>query len=240
MIGLKMFFLWSCVVALGLLGLKADAGESMRVEEFPVGKQTDLWTSAILSGFELGNSAEKVYAYPHDKVWVAVKTASERLAKVGKRDIVSVDEKTGRIQNGKISQDAALGMSTGAWLDEIFTEVVPVSQNETKVVVYRRVVQVILKRQRGGYERQWRTAQSNGQIENWVLTQIEDQLVAMPTRPNESGSIAPKAGVKAGDEAESKLQRLLELKEKKLITEEEYQTLRKKALDDLVAPPSPK
>lgn len=158
---------WLCAAGVGLTSVGTSAGEFKRVEEFPQGMQTDVWTSAFLSGFELSNAVERTFPASFSKLWVAAKRVAERLETVGRRSLVGADERTGRIQNGKISQDASLGAGSGGWLDEIMTEVTALAADSaTKVVVSRRVVQTVLKRQRSGYDRQWRTSKSNGQIEN--------------------------------------------------------------------------
>jgi len=216
----------------------AEPGEFKRVEEFPQGKQTELLASAILSGLGLSHSVERVYPSPRERVWAAAKKAAEQLDKVGGRQVVSVDDKTGRIQNGKISQDESLGAGRGAWLDEVHTEITPVSEGETKVVVSRRVVQTTLKRRRGGYEREWRSAKSNGQVENWVLTRIEDAIAALAAEPVAPEPKTARPELKEGAGIESRLEKLRELKEKNVISEAEYQAMRQRVLEGLLTPPS--
>ncbi len=221
----------------------SDAGKFTRVDTFPEGKQTDVWTSAFLSGFELSNSVEIVCQAPEKQVWIAAKRAAEALQKVGKRKLAAAEEGTGRIQNGKISRDEALGMGVGAWLDEIATELTALGPEQTKVVVSRRVVQTTprSRAQRGSSERPWVASKSNGQIESWLLTQVEVELASVLARaggPEKAPSPpeAPKARPAPAGDVEAQLLRLKDLRQKNLISEDEYQAVRKKVLEGLLAP----
>lgn len=225
------------VAVLFLLPLAALASEYKPVAEFPQGKQTDAFASAFLSGFNLGNAVERSYSAPLAQVWLAAKRAAEDLEKAGRREIATVNERTNRVQVGKISQDAAAGLGTGGWMDEIVIEATKVSDIETKVVVSRVVVQPILKKARSGYDRQLRSAKSSGDIESWVHTRLERELAAIAAEPQPpvvakfeeaKPEPAPAAGATS---PEAQLQRLGDLKAKGLISEEEYQAMRKKVLE---------
>ena len=165
-LGLLLLFILACT----------GTSQSIRVGEFPQGKQTDVVTSAFLSGMPLSNILEKTYAEPYANVWAATVSVAERFDKIGRRPVVAIDEKNGRIQNGRISQDTLIGSGTGAWVDEFVMEVTSLSDNQTKVSVFRRVITSRLKRRSTGYSREWREDKSNGQIENWLLTQIEGEI----------------------------------------------------------------
>jgi hypothetical protein len=219
-------------------------GKFKRITAFPEGEQLNALLSGLLSGYELANAVETVCAAPEARVWEAVKKAAEQLQKVGGRAVIGRDEETKRIQNGKIREDAALGSGAGAWMDEIQMRVTPsATEGTSKVVVTRRVVKHIAGRR----QRPWRSSRSNGEIENWVLTQIEDALAAPVARavPEPARALREPVGTHqmpgaapAGD-AESQLRRLQDLRSKNLIGEDEYQAMRKRVLENLVTSATP-
>lgn len=160
----------------------AGAGQFVRVDQFPEGEQINFMASAILSGTKDVNVVERIYAAPYEKAWTAVKGAAERFAKTGKRSIAGIDEKNGRIQNGAITQDALVGLGTGNWRDEFVMEATALSNNQTKVSVVRKVVELELISGSTVFkaaDRRWKTQWSNGQIESWLHTQIEDELAKL-------------------------------------------------------------
>jgi hypothetical protein len=219
-------------------------GKFKRVTAFPEGEQINALLSGLLSGYELGNAVETVCAAPEARVWEAVKKAAEQLDRVGRRPVVGRDEKMQRIQNGKIREDASLGSGAGAWMDEIGVEVTPAAtEGSSKVVVTRRVVKHIAGRR----QRPWRSARPNGEIERWVLTQIEDALAAPVARvvpePAKTGpepvAGTPTPGAADAGDAESQLRRLQDLRSKNLIGEDEYQVMRKRVLESLVTSATP-
>ena len=177
----RNLLLCTLIVCFGSVTGCLGAGHFTRVDEFPEGVQKDYMTSAFLSSLELSNSVETAYDAPYEKVWAAAKRVAERLDKIGSRPIIGVDEKNGRIQNGNIGTASRLGVGTGAWRDQFLTEVTTISANQTKVTVQRKVVATILKRRASGSHREWRSQKSNGQIESWVLTQIENELQGEPS-----------------------------------------------------------
>ncbi|MGH9461126.1 MAG: hypothetical protein ACRD1X_07900 [Vicinamibacteria bacterium] len=159
----------------------ATSGENTRVETFPAGEQTNILIGGLMSGLKDTNVVERVYQAPYEKVWAAVKRVAERFDKVGGRPLVAIDEKNGRVQNGNLTQDALIGLGGGAWADQFVTEATAVSPSQTRVAVARRVVQkesTTLAGGRRGVEGRWKSQWSNGQIESWLLTQIEDELKA--------------------------------------------------------------
>lgn len=159
----------------------ATGGEFTRVETFPTGEQTNVLIGGLMSGLKDTNVVERVYQAPYEKVWTAVKRVAERFDKVGGRPLVAVDEKNGRIQNGRLTQDALIGLGGGAWADEFVMEATAVSPSQTRVAVARRVAEkevATLAGGRRGIEGRWKSQWSNGRVENWLLTQVEDELKA--------------------------------------------------------------
>ncbi len=184
---LSQFFA-SIVLLLGLpilsgcatLGnLSGTSAPSERIEEFPKGEQVSILIGGFFSGLKDVNVETRVFDAPYNKVWLAAKLTAEKLDKVGKRPVVLVDEKNGRISNGVISQNVLIGLGSGAWVDQFQIEITSVSDNKTKVNVARKVVEkeiATLAGARRGIQGQWKSQWSNGNIEKWILTQIEDQI----------------------------------------------------------------
>jgi len=77
---------------------------------------------------------------------------------------------------------------------------------------------------------------STGENENWILAQITDRLALRAnTLP---AAAAPSAPPAAATSIEDQLKKLKDLREKNLISEAEYKSMRAKALDAVVSPPS--
>ncbi len=152
---------------------------SARVEQFPKGEQVNTLIGGFFSGLKDVNVETRVFDTPYDKVWSAAKLTADKLDKIGKRPLVLIDEKNGRISNGVITQNALIGFGGGAWADQFQIEVTSISDNKIKVDVARKVVEkefVTLAGARRGIEGNWKSQWSNGNIEKWILTQIEDQI----------------------------------------------------------------
>lgn len=141
-----------------------------RIEEYPSGEQTKSVIGSFFSGTVDVNTVEYVFDATLDKVWPAIKQVAKKFAKVSGRIVVGINESNYLIQNGKISQDSMIGSGSGAWRDEFQMQALS-NENKTKVIVARKVVQ---KEFTG--KREWKTQLSNGKIENYLLTQIEDEL----------------------------------------------------------------
>ncbi len=171
------FFLCS----LAAYGQKTDF---KREEKMPAGKQTNLWASALGSGFKDVNVVEYTFEAPFEEVWPAVKRVASRFEKDGGRPIVGVNENASLIQNGKITQDQMQGARRGAWLDEFQMSAVKIDSANTKVIVSRKVIESVPAR-RGAWTPLW----SNGKIEKYLLTQVEYEIrnpVMMQARAVES------------------------------------------------------
>lgn len=143
-----------------------------REENFPKGSQTNSLIGSFLSGLKDVNAITHTFDAPYQKVWAEVKQTAKKFDKEGGRRIVGIDEEAGRVQNGKIDLNNTIGMGALAWLDEFLIEATAVG-DQTKVSVTRKVVQNDIK---GNFSREWKTQYSNGKIERWLLTQIEDSL----------------------------------------------------------------
>lgn len=152
------------------LSIMAQDKRFKRVEKFPAGEQTRSIIGSFLSGLKDYNVVQYAFDAPYENAWPAVKRAARTFAKVGGRPVVAIDEDSGRVQNGRITQNAMFGMGPGAWIDEFIIEATKLGQ-KTKVAVSRKVIQ---KEFTG--DRPIKTQFSNSNIENYLLTQIEDEI----------------------------------------------------------------
>lgn len=166
-----------------------------RVEHFPSGIQIDTFASAWINRVHPSQVSEHFDARYAD-VWRAAKIVAGRLERKAEKAETTIDEEGGRIQitdDQEVIQDVTSetgdhvtlrrsGASRLAgWKDEYQIQVVAISEGGTTVTVSRAVLALPRFRfcfyvaamcERGKYEPEV----SNGQIENWVLTQITDEL----------------------------------------------------------------
>jgi hypothetical protein len=170
---MKTAFLIIAMALLYSISALAQDKEFKRVEQYPKGDQIAVMSSTFLAGAINMHTEQNVYNAPYDKVWAATQRATQALSKVGGQSVVSTDEQSGRIQNGKINQDDLVGRGSYQWADEFITEVTRLTSSMTRVTVSRKVVK---KTQNLRNQYVWQTASSNGKIERWVLTQIEDEV----------------------------------------------------------------
>ncbi|HKZ77131.1 MAG TPA: hypothetical protein VJ124_02325 [Pyrinomonadaceae bacterium] len=168
---LRSLLLSALFLAGTVTSFSAQEKHFKRVEGFPPGEQTNDWIGSFMSGVKDANVEQYTFEAPYERVWGATLRATEVFGTTGGRPRVAVDASSGRIQNGRISQDATVGMGATAWMDEFVVEVVRLTQALTRVAVMRKVVE----KQISG-DRPWKTVWSNGKIERWILTQIEDEL----------------------------------------------------------------
>jgi hypothetical protein len=151
----------------------AQDKEFKRVDQFPKGDQIAVMSSTFFAGAATAHAEQNVYSAPFEKVWAAAQRAALALDKMGGRSVVATDERSGKIQNGQISQDSLVGRGSFQWMDEFVTEVTRLTASMTRVTVSRKVVK---KTQNLRHEYVWQTMFSNGKIERWVLTQIDDEV----------------------------------------------------------------
>jgi len=180
---------------LSLLAACSSTIRFERVEHFPSGIQIDTFASAWINRVHPSQVSEHFDARYAD-VWRAAKVIAGRLEKRVEKAATTIDEETGKIQitdDQEVMQDVtsetgdhATLRRSGAtrlagWKDEYQIRVVAISERRTTVTVSRAVLALPRFRfcfyvaamcKRGTYEAEV----SNGQIENWVLTQITDEL----------------------------------------------------------------
>jgi hypothetical protein len=176
---------WALVLgcALWLAGCASDQFE--RVQEMPEGIQID----AVASGWTNRSYASQVsdrYGAPYATVWAATLRVAKRVKQMGVKPAMILDPVHGQIQireSRMMSQDADYdpdGLRLRGWIDEFRFQVTVVSGDRTKVTVSRtvrgipsfRICAYVMAACGGGYEPEV----SNGKVEDWILTQIEDDL----------------------------------------------------------------
>jgi hypothetical protein len=143
---------------------------------YPDGKQTsfagtigDIWSN------QNGIRSEKhLFPKSYDEVWEAAKQAAQKFSRIGKRPL-KIDEEMRRISNSNIerARNEKDTLIQTSWIDEITTEVTYIDQAQTKVIVSRKVLEI--QTDRYG-KKAWGNVASNGKIERWILTQIEDEI----------------------------------------------------------------
>lgn len=184
------------LVGLSLPAACSNAIRFERVEHFPLGIQIDTFASAWENRLRPSQISEHFDARYAD-VWQAAKIVAWRLEKKTEKAETTFDEETGRIQitdEQQVHETASpeaddpghvrrpSGSKLSGWKDEFLIQVSAISERRTMVTVSRAVLGIPRFRfcfyvaamcERGTYEPEV----SNGQIENWVLTQITDELV---------------------------------------------------------------
>ena len=183
-----------------IVGLTLTAGCSPtlrfeRVEHFPPGIQIDTYASAWTNRLRPSEVSEQFDARYED-VWQAAKEAARRLGQRVEKAELIIDGAAGKIQildEQHVPENTAAdtgtpgtlrrpkGSKLSGWRDEFLILVSSLSERRTKVTVSRVVLGIPRFRfcfyvaamcERGTLEPEI----SNGQLENWLLTQISDVL----------------------------------------------------------------
>jgi len=186
---------WTGALAASSLGLLAAcSGEQrfQRVEQFPRGPQINYAASSFLTQVHTTHVSDR-YTAPYAGVWAAAKRVVERLEKAWAKPTASVDEDMGVIVlTTDHREDEAKTMFNPdplrikGWRDEIRIKVIELYEDRTKVVVSRTVLGAPYDRRCPDRSLEcakpiiYEPEVSNGQIENWILTQIEDAIAKPP------------------------------------------------------------
>jgi len=144
------------------------------------------------------------------------------------------------IQSGIFTTEpVARSHVTARWEDSYYITVTEQPEGRSLVRVLR-TLHVYRGRQRD--TKPTSPIPSDGHNEKWLLTQVGDRLAAMPPseRPSSAGGqretpdTSGAAKSTASSDLEQKLTELQQLRQKNLISEEEYQTHRKQILEGLL------
>ena len=162
--------------------------EFHRVEQPPAGMQTKELASATSTQSHRSKVATR-YAASYDQVWDAAVRAVPKLEQLGELPLSKYDKAHGRIEVRETHttpqegpQTSAEDLSFKGWKDDFVIEVRRVSDTETKVIVHRTVLGIPGFRACRGHRgrirprRAYEPEVSNGEIEDWFLTQIQDEL----------------------------------------------------------------
>jgi hypothetical protein len=181
---------WVGVCALVLVALACAAGCAgegfKRVEEQPVGIEINEVASGRASKSYASHVSDR-YDAPYEAVWAAATRVARRVEQMGVRPVLRLDSTRGEIvvrENRVTRQDGSDydpdDLRLEGWIDEFLFQVTALSADRTKVTVARtvrgiprfRICPYTLAACARGYEPEV----SNGMIEDWILTQIEDDL----------------------------------------------------------------
>jgi hypothetical protein len=138
-----------------------------RVEKFPEGREVTTWGSFMgeLAGDKL---VSRIYNTSYKDIWKAALKVSTELETRGRTPVFPLPDR-GQISIGAIDQNRLIGRGGGAWMDTFAIQLVKLNDGQIRVTVLRKVLEL-------PNTRQWRRAISNGKIERWVLTRIEDEV----------------------------------------------------------------
>ena len=158
-------YLHSYLIAVLLMPGSPPQKHFDRVESFPTGANTSVLGSL------LGGQGVTEYDFDAslERVWGALQHATSSPEMTMLRPIVSVDQQRHSVQNGSLARMALDEKERGGdFVDEFHTQATKVSDTQTRVTISRELRRQI--RGRWGYEK------TNGKIERWILSRIEDEL----------------------------------------------------------------
>lgn len=175
------------VICAGLLGAGGCASESFhRVEALPEGIQIN----SVASGFANKSHTSHVsdrYAAPYADVWAATLRVANRVKHQGIKPVMVVDQARGEIKLRETHEMRNTDqeydpdeLRLRGWVDEFQFQVIALDAGRTKVMVARTVRGIpafqvcgfVIAACQSGLEPEV----SNGHMEDWILTQIEDDL----------------------------------------------------------------
>lgn len=168
-----------------------STGGYFRVERFPTGNE------ASIVGFS-NRGIEHTLNFPMNDVWKSVIRVAKKIENLSRqkaygstlastRPIVLVDKENFVIQNGKVEDAGDFGHTRyigydsdgNGWADEIIIRLTLISDNQTKVVVERKVYEgepVKINSSGVSLKDKLVPKNSSGNYERWVITQIDDDL----------------------------------------------------------------
>jgi len=181
---------WIAIASLVLLSLGTRTGcagdQFERVEQRPEGIQIN----DVASGWATRSYASEVsdrYDAPYAVVWDATLRMARRVENLGVKPALRLDPARGEIavRESRLMNPAETDyepdeLRLRGWIDEFRFQVTALSADQTKVTVARtvrgipsfRICPYTLAACGKGYEPEV----SNGKLEDWILTQIEDDL----------------------------------------------------------------
>ena len=165
--------------------------EYHRVEEFPEGMNTDLWASATHQRLHTPHVSNR-YQASYSEVWDATIRVARRFEKHYGKPILRINPQKGSIHFSDTNLFDRKEMSTNVeaerlqgWKEQVKIKVRTVKKDLIKVTVYRTVEGMVYFGLNPvaavrNYRKYLEPEISNGELEDWFLTKIEDDL-ALPT-----------------------------------------------------------
>jgi hypothetical protein len=157
-----------------------------RVEEQPAGIEINQVASGMASKSYASHVSDR-YDAPYETVWAAATRVARRIQQMGVEPALRLDPTRGEIvvrENRVIRQGGGDydpdDLRLEGWIDEFLFQVTALSPDRTKVTVARTVRGIprfrICAYTLGACSKGYEPEVSNGKIEDWILTQIEDDL----------------------------------------------------------------
>ena len=156
------------------------------MEQVPEGMQINELASASARQLHRSRVSDR-FAAPYEVVWDAVVRVVPKLEQLGEMPLSTYDKRHGRIEVREThtsrqddSDATAEDRAFRGWKDDFVIEVSRVSDMDTKITVHRTVLGLpgfrACRFHRICTRRNYEPEVSNGRIENWFLTQVEDEL----------------------------------------------------------------
>ena len=167
--------------------------EYHRVEEFPEGMNTDLWESATHRRLHTTHVSNR-YRADYPEVWEATLKVARNFEKRYGKPILHIEPKKGEIRfsdtnlfdRKEIYSNVEAERLQG-WKEQVQIKVRKMGDGLIKVTVYRTVEGMVYFGLNPvaavrNYRKYLEPEISNGELEDWFLTKIEDNLAASPTQ----------------------------------------------------------
>jgi len=188
----RSIFLLHALMCAGLAAASGCASEEFhRVETLPEGIQINDVASGMAKTSHTSHVSDR-YDAPYADVWAATLRVANRLKHQGVKPVMLVDQARGEIKlrethiisNEEFDPDE---LRLRGWVDEFQFQVTALQDGRSKVMVARtvqgipafRVCGFVIDACDSGLEPEV----SNGHMEDWILTQIEDDLARKPKAP---------------------------------------------------------
>ena len=181
--GLAAWWAWWVL----LIGCSSSE-EFRRVEQAPAGMQINELGSATATQLRRSRVSNR-YAASYEAVWDAAGRVVPKLEQLGELPVTRYDKPQGRIEvreTHTMRQDGPEStvedLAFRGWKDDFVIEIRRVSDTVTKVTVHRTVLGIpgfrACRAHRGCVRprRAYEPEESNGEIEEWFLTQVEEEL----------------------------------------------------------------
>ena len=162
-----------------------------RVEEFPEGMNTDQWASATHTRLHTTQVSNR-YQASYSEVWEATIRVARKFEKHYGKPILHINEKKGSIHfsdtnlfdRTQMPNDVETERLQG-WKEQVTIRVRTIQEDLIKVTVFRTVEGMVYFGLNPvaavrNYRKYLEPEISNGELEDWFLTKIKDDLASSP------------------------------------------------------------